>query len=57
MRKDENPYVRFRAACAIVNHNTVGRDEEEIKKILLEGEEDKDTSKIAKGYLNRLNHD
>jgi hypothetical protein len=52
MRSDDNRYVRFRAAFALVNHGVI--EDNEVTEKLNEALMNKDVSKIASKYLEKI---
>lgn len=48
MRSDSNVYVQFRSAFALAAH---GIRDAEVKGVLYRALKDKDTARIARGYL------
>lgn len=53
MDKDSNPYARYRAAFAFVEHG-MGSYEDEVLRVLNEASKDKEVSETAENYLKRL---
>jgi HEAT repeat protein len=53
MVSDNNPYVRFRSAFALANHDP-GNYRKEVVGVLEEAEKDEDVAALAKGYLKKM---
>lgn len=53
MKTDENPYVRFRSAFALINHKPIEQYLADVLKVLREASEDPEVADIAKDYLSR----
>jgi len=54
MKKDKNPYARFRASFALMNHGGPGKYREILIKTLEEAEKDPNVSQLTKHYLSKL---
>lgn len=53
METDENPYVKYRSAFALVSHGSL-KDKEKLLGVLRSAQRDPDTKDIAENYLEKI---
>jgi HEAT repeat protein len=56
LKKDSNPYVRYRAAFTLAAHGP-GKYKGDVLKTLKEAENDDDISDISRKYLAKISHE